>query len=200
MDMGRTTIAMSAQGLLSPVSRDYTYGSSPSQRKMNDFLSALGQKVEESGNEDMKTAEEVVQSDLERKQQKLSEKQDIQQQLEDMRRQLENSRKEAEAMEDEFEIFSKCMKIAARIQRGDIVPMKDMKYLAEHDPDMYKQAILLRIPNDHPKKHKSIIEDEDDKSEETQSSDSADSTSEEGSGEAVEAAGESASAETSSEE
>jgi len=200
MDMGRTTIAMSAQGLLSPVSRNYTYGSSPSKRKMADFLSTLGQKAEDAETENTKTPEEVVQSDLERKQQKLEEKQDMQQQLEMMQRELENSRKEAEAMEDEFEIFTRCMKIAARIQRGDIVPMKDMKYLAEHEPDLYKQAILMRMPNDHPKKHKSLLEDEDEQSEESQSSSSADSTSEDGSGEAAGAVEDSAPAQTSSEE
>ena len=39
--------------------------------------------------------------------------------------------------------------------------MKDMKYLAEHEPDLFKQAILLRVPNDHPKKHKSVLEDDE---------------------------------------
>ncbi len=179
---------MSAQGLLSPVSRDYTYGSAPSQKKMNAFLSALGQKAEEAENENAKTAEEAVRSDLERKQQKLDDKQDMQQQLDMLQRELENSRKQADAAADEFEIFTKCMKIAARITRGDIVPMKDMKYLAEHEPDLYKQAILMRMPNDHPKKHKSLVDDEDERSDETQSSESADSTSESSPGEAAGAA------------
>jgi hypothetical protein len=78
-------------------------------------------------------------------------------------------------MEDMYKAFAKCLKIAARVSRGDIVPVKDMKYLAEHEPDLYKQAILLRMPNPKPKKHKSLVDDEDEKTEETQSGESPES-------------------------
>jgi len=53
------------------------------------------------------------------------------------------------------------MTIAHRITKGDKVPLKDMKYLMEHEPDLYKQAILMRQPNPKPKEHKSVLEEED---------------------------------------
>lgn len=97
--------------------------------------------------------------------------------------QLKNSNEQAEAAGDSFEAFSKCLTIAQRITRGDIVPLKDIKYLMEHEPDLYKQAILMRRPNDDPEKHDSVLEDEDEeaRTDETSSSDShssSDTTSE----------------------
>lgn len=106
--------------------------------------------------------------DLKRKQQEKQEQKEREQELDMLEKQLEASKKETEAMEDMYKAFAKCLKIAARISRGDIVPPKDMKYLAEHEPDLYKQAILLRMPNPKPKKHKSLIDDEDEKSAEAQ--------------------------------
>ena len=112
--------------------------------------------AEQAAKEQQKAAEEHRKKQAE--EQALKQKEQEQEMLE---QELENSKKEAEAMEDMFEAFAKCIKIAARITKGDIVPMKDMKFLAEHEPDMYKQAILMRMPNDHPKKHKSLINDEE---------------------------------------
>lgn len=97
----------------------------------------------------------------ERRQKQLQKEQDKLSQLEMLHEELVNSNKEAEAMGESFKVYSRCLTIASRIARGDSVPMKDMKYLAEHEPDMFKQAILLRVPNDHPKKHKSVLEDEE---------------------------------------
>ena len=110
--------------------------------------------------------------DLKKKQEQQQQAKEREQELDMLQKQLEASKKESEAMEDEFEAFSKCLKIASRISRGDIVPPKDMKYLAEHEPDLYKQAILLRMPNAKPKKHKSLIDDEDEKTDEAQGGES----------------------------
>ena len=118
--------------------------------------------------EQKKAAEE-----FKRKQEQKQKEKEQEQELDMLRKQLEASQKEAEAMEDQFEAFAKCLKIASRVSRGDIVPAKDLKYLAEHEPDLYKQAILLRMPNPKPKKHKSVVGDEDEESQETQGSESA---------------------------
>ncbi|MBR4112297.1 MAG: hypothetical protein IKK53_04630 [Ruminiclostridium sp.] len=75
--------------------------------------------------------------------------------------QLESAREQSEAIEDSFSTFSKCMTIAHRITKGDKVPLKDMKYLMENEPDLYKQAILMRQPNPKPKEHKSVLEEDD---------------------------------------
>ena len=124
--------------------------------------------AEQAAKEQQKAAEEQQKKQAE--EQAAKQKEQEQKMLEE---QLKSSKEEAEAMEDMFEAFAKCIKIAARITKGDIVPMKDMKYLAEHEPDMYKQAILMRMPNDHPKKHKSLVNDEDEDTDDTMSADSA---------------------------
>ncbi len=110
-----------------------------------------------------------------RKQEQETKMREKQNEIEMLTQELENSNKEAEAMGESFKIYSRCLKIASRIARGDSVPMKDMKYLAEHEPDMFKQAILLRVPNDHPKKHKSVLDD--DEEQKTESADSSDNSS-----------------------
>ena len=85
------------------------------------------------------------------------------QQAQMLKEQLESSREEAEGMAKEFGCLSKCMVIAARISRGDIVPAKDMKYLMENEPDLYKQAILLRQPKKDPEEYDSVLDEEDEK-------------------------------------
>lgn len=152
------------------------------------------QEVEQQGRKFLD--EQKAAEDLKRKQEQQQELKEREQEQEMLEKQLEASRKEAESMEDMFEAFAKCIKIAARISKGDIVPMKDMKFLAEHEPDMYKQAILMRMPNDKPKKHKSLLDDDDEKTDEV--SDSGSETSE-GSGEEVTFASESGGTEAESE-
>lgn len=56
----------------------------------------------------------------------------------------------------------KCLQIAIRIISGDKVPMKDEKFLMEHEPEMYFRAILLRRQKEDPKKHKSLLGDDKD--------------------------------------
>ncbi|HZJ84541.1 MAG TPA: hypothetical protein VFD02_03190 [Syntrophomonadaceae bacterium] len=73
---------------------------------------------------------------------------------------LKNLNETAEAREDGFTERLKCIKIALRIIRGDKVPLKDMAFLAEKEPAMYSNAILLKRSNDNPKKHKSLINEE----------------------------------------
>lgn len=83
-------------------------------------------------------------------------------QLEAFRKQMEESdEKSAKSISD----VSKAMKISRRILNGDKVPLKDMKFLAEKFPDLYKNALMFRKQNPEPKKYKSCLDDDDEKSE-----------------------------------
>lgn len=59
--------------------------------------------------------------------------------------------------------MSKCFKIAARIGNGDKVPLKDMKYLRENAPELYKNALLFKKHNPEPKKYKTCLDEEDER-------------------------------------
>jgi len=61
---------------------------------------------------------------------------------------------------DHYTDLIKCIQIAMRIMSGDSVPNKDKSFLAEHEPQMYSNAMLLKQKNDKPKKYDSILEDE----------------------------------------
>lgn len=82
--------------------------------------------------------------------------------------QLEAMRKQMEESEDNNNSsimdLAKCMKIARRIQNGDKVPLKDMKFLAEKYPELYKNSLLLKKHNPEPKKYKSVLDKEDEES------------------------------------
>lgn len=79
----------------------------------------------------------------------------------DAREQMDSAQQEAEAAKKEYENLGKCLEISRRILKGDKVPHKDMKFLMEKQPKLYKQSILLRASNAHPKKHKSLVKDEE---------------------------------------
>lgn len=120
-----------------------------------------------------KALEEKAAREAEKKKQQESDKKaalaEKQNELSMLEQQLENSKEQGEAAADSFETFSKCLTIAQRITRGDKVPLKDMKYLMEHEPDLYKQAILMRQPNNKPKEYDSVL-DEDDSENKTEES------------------------------
>lgn len=149
----RSTLKVGAQGA------ENRRGAQVSEKERKDFPDEQTKKAAE---------------EAERRQQQKQEQQKQEQELDMLRRELEASNEQSDAMEDAAEAFSKCMKIAARIAKGDIVPSKDIRYLAKHEPDLYKQAILLRTPAPKPKKHRSITDDEDEETvryENAQSSD-----------------------------
>ena len=80
-------------------------------------------------------------------------------QLDFIRKQLDQTDKEKNKMAD----MSKCFKIAARISNGDKVPLKDIKYLRENAPELYKNALMFKKHNPEPKKYKSCLNEEDEK-------------------------------------
>ncbi|NMA83174.1 MAG: hypothetical protein GX962_04840, partial [Epulopiscium sp.] len=47
------------------------------------------------------------------------------------------------------------------IMNGDRVPRKDEKFLAEKQPQMYSNAVMLRREREYYKKYKSVLDDED---------------------------------------
>ncbi len=106
-------------------------------------------------------AQEKQQEEMQKKQQEEARQKQLANEKAMLEMQLESAKEQGEAIEDSFSTFSKCMTIAHRITKGDKVPLKDMKYLMEHEPDLYKQAILMRQPNPKPKEHKSVLEEDD---------------------------------------
>ncbi len=64
--------------------------------------------------------------------------------------------------------IAKCMKIARRIQNGDKVPLKDIKFLAKKEPKLYMMAMTFkRNDNPKPKKYKTVLDKNDTKSDDT---------------------------------
>lgn len=87
-------------------------------------------------------------------------------QMQNRLRAIEQARENAEnspevqaldSMRKTLEIMKTCSKIAARIQAGDRVPLKDLRYLMKHDIRAYQMAMASRKPKEDPKKWKSAI-------------------------------------------
>ena len=78
-------------------------------------------------------------------------------QLDILKRYKENAQKK----ENKAVNMQKCYKIAARIGNGDKVPLKDLKFLRENAPELYKNALLFKKHNPEPKKYKSCLDKED---------------------------------------
>lgn len=126
--------------------------------KFTSVLPDLKAKREE---EALKKEEEAKEKERLQKEKSEQEKRAKQQELESLNQQLESAKEQADAIGDSFKDTSKCLLIAMRITRGDIVPQKDMKFLAEHEPDLFKQAIMLRQPKEDPEECDSVLEDEE---------------------------------------
>jgi len=74
--------------------------------------------------------------------------------------QMENARAQGEAAGESMKVQMKCMQIAMRIINGDEVPREDHRYLAEHDPKLYSEAMTRRMPKEKPHKYERLSEDE----------------------------------------
>lgn len=79
----------------------------------------------------------------------------------------ENSDKQVEGMKEAFETMSKCMQIALSIMHGDNVPPKDIQFLMENAPDMFEMAMNIRQMKEDPEDKESVLEDEEDKANES---------------------------------
>ena len=67
----------------------------------------------------------------------------------------------ADPMGAELKQQYNCLKIATRIQKGDKVPLKDLKYLRDADPKAYMMAIATRQEKRHPKEWKSVFDEDE---------------------------------------
>ena len=105
-------------------------------------------------------------------------------QLEQARSMLEKNEEDTDMLDEQLKYMRTCQKIASRVMKGDKVPLKDLKYLMEHDPQLYKMAMTLRqIPSGKkPKKWDSAIEDEEETTENGGETEEASGTSESGGG------------------
>lgn len=77
-----------------------------------------------------------------------------------------------ESMKETMEILQTCRTIAARVQAGDKVPLKDLRYLMKHDIRGYQLAMSMRRQKENPKEWKSAIPEEREKTEAAGKSDS----------------------------
>lgn len=91
-------------------------------------------------------------------------------QLQNRLRAIEQARENAEtspeaqaldSMQKALEVMKACNKIAARIQAGDKVPLKDLQYLMKNDPQGYQLAMASRKPKEDPKEWKSAVPEEE---------------------------------------
>lgn len=91
--------------------------------------------------------------------QKLEEKENFLSFLQD---QLDSIKEQEKAGEEGWADFGKCLRIASRIAAGDNVPQQDMRFLQEHNPELFMKAMLLRRPKEDPEDCESELEDEED--------------------------------------
>ena len=129
------------------------------------FTSSMPDLKAKREEEAQKKAEALKEREKLQKEKEAQEKKAKQQELESLNQQLESAKEQADAIGDSFKDTSKCLLIAMRITRGDIVPLKDMKFLMDHEPDLYKQAIMLRQPKDDPEECDSVLEEDDESAE-----------------------------------
>lgn len=73
----------------------------------------------------------------------------------------------ADVQKEMAKIQKNCAKIAARIRKGDIVPLKDMRYLMKHDPRLYMLTMSMRQEKEDPKKWKSVLKPGDEEKQTT---------------------------------
>lgn len=87
----------------------------------------------------------------------------------DLQRFLDNLKENDEDdKSSSFMDLAKCLKIARRILNGDKVPMKDRKFLAEHDRDLYEMALTFQRHNPKPKKYKTVLDENDEEKAESE--------------------------------
>ena len=74
---------------------------------------------------------------------------------------LKDLKEMANQKDDIYGVYIKCLEISSRIIKGDNVPPKDIQFLAENEPKLFSDSILLRQEKSNPKDYDSLLEDED---------------------------------------
>lgn len=78
--------------------------------------------------------------------------------------QMEGADDAADAAGESLRVMDRCMKIASNIMRGKRVPLKDLRYLMEHDSKLYQMAMAMRRPNKDDEKCDPVVKAEDEES------------------------------------
>ena len=80
-------------------------------------------------------------------------------------RKMQSAREAADGAAEAWRIKAKTLEIARRIIRGDNVPPADYSFLAEHNPELFKEAVTLRniSENDDPEDHDALSERDENK-------------------------------------
>ena len=68
---------------------------------------------------------------------------------------------ELDLLSQGLKVLEMCQKIAASIMKGDKVPLEDLRFLMENDPDGYRLAMALRRHKEDPEEVDSVLEDEE---------------------------------------
>lgn len=138
-------------------------------RKLNRQREEAQRKFEATGSAAFSEEAATLQLSADTLREKIEENQKILDQLAEQHAlawNAEVTRQQADAGNEMAEEYAKLMTVAMRISRGDIVPYKDEKKLLEAYPDLYqaaKSAQMLHQMDEKRKKHKSLWEDEDDR-------------------------------------
>ena len=122
---------------------------------LNERESNRNQKVEDIKKDILKISREgeIASNDFKNLLRKKEEKNTL---IEMVKENRENQDKE-----NEIDIKIKCFKIYLRMIKGDKVPLKDKNYLMKHEPKLYTNALLFKKEKDKPKKHESLVKDEE---------------------------------------
>ena len=68
---------------------------------------------------------------------------------------------ELDLLSQGLKVLELCQKIAASVMKGDKVPLKDLRFLMENDPDGYRLAMAMRRHKKDPEEVDSVLEDEE---------------------------------------
>lgn len=74
---------------------------------------------------------------------------------------MESGKGELDLLSQGLKVLELCQKIAASIMKGDKVPLEDLKFLMENDPDGYRLAMAMRRHKEDPEEMDSVLEDEE---------------------------------------
>lgn len=131
---------------------------SQNNRDNQDIILAVKTKVptEAEKREQEKAQKEQAKADKKRQDQIT-----ISNEARELQEQMEQARESGKAQAEEMEKKSKCILISGRVAAGDKVPAKDLQYLMKNDPELYAQAMKLRIPKEDPKEWDSLTGDEE---------------------------------------
>jgi len=157
--------------IISSIIRENTYNTTAAKATEKAPDKATGKAAQKKAPDTPDTPETAVFSDdiVEISNKAKQSSDEMQAKLEEMRnrcRQLREDLKRAgeagEGMAEAMKEKIKCLIIAMRIMSGDNVPDEDHRFLADRDPELYHQAVSLRIEKEDPEDYDRLSEDEED--------------------------------------